>query len=607
VSPSLFFVCAPLLIIALGIYLQIYLGQLHHLMRRLTFSSAPRAPVDPDLIFPWIGTASAVDGALRPNIRRLWQSLNWGLAPATIAICWLRLLPFRGTSPDWLLGARFVPATYLLLLLVVAAVGAGAWSSLRRTIDRSVSSLATLLAANKKQLLTEAEISSAVAPFAATLDRALVRGSLMAVLVSAAISVGYEPMCSLAIERGVHLSICAVDLAHINSAAHSDSQQAPLQAAAAHLRGADLQYAQLANADFQGAWLEYANLAHAHMTHAQFTPWSRPWDRRKTDGYYYWLDRILESDLGIQSVYDRIIEANVTASEDRWAKWNHYCHSGTLTVGYLKKRPTERRANFLDARMTDAEASQANFTGAEMWGANGSGIQADKALFRYADIYHATLISAVLTSASLRGVCAEGAVFYGADLRGSDWLAACSTGSNFDHARLQFSRLAHGHFEGATFDGTVLDGADLRGTHFEGAVFKGTSLRGVDLRDAHVEGAVFQGVDFGGADIRNWHAGTFALPADSSEWPAQHVTMIDTVGERAGKPTEFFLIGSDLPVCSDRDAVVFRTTQDRDLCAKVRQQSIDSAERTKDRAVIEAAQLTWLEWLSSDVPGRPHQ
>lgn len=119
-------------------------------------------------------------------------------------------------------------------------------------------------------------------------------------------------------------------------------------------------------------------------------------------------------------------------------------------------------------RLTVAQRSKVQFTGADLGGCD-------------------------LTGINLNGVrAADGASFAGAVLTDAR-LTGSFTNASFAGATLTRAKLTGGAFDGADFSGAKLAGADLSESHFRRATFAGADLTGANLTDCNLLGADLTG------------------------------------------------------------------------------------------------------------------
>ena len=585
VTATSFFVVAPLVLLALLAYMQLYIGHLHHLLRRLVLLPRQHA-LDPDLLYPWFGALAGPGGGARATWRIAWALLSWWSVPGTIAICCVRIFPIPGDMYGWLFGIGLVPTHLLEIALMGAWLLVASWAWARRAIDRKVVSASRLgdpFPDSRKRSFVVLDNGILIMPF----------------LALAAIHPGYQQLCEKAAQRYSHLPICSVDLSYIRLEETNSKTVAgrPIVANRAYLLGANLQHADLRTAEFHGAWLSYADFAQADMTGASFVPWVPPWLAEEEDTLREMLDMKLAGDftpdepIGAASMLG---EHNREKSE---TKWRAFYRDGWQAL-WPKKNYVRRVAMMQSARLAGARATDAHFDDVYARDLDARRLNADGAFFDRATIIESNLTSASLQSTSFRAAIADRAYLNGARLAGSDWLGSCAPQAMFSSAQLQGARLRAVHFEGAFFDDANLDGADLRDAHFEGAFFRRTSLRAVDFRDAHVQGAMFTEVDFSGADLRGWQTGVLDATEVSKTWPSPFTAMSSF---RAGKPTEFDKETASDAVCEAVESGIGpRSVDSDDACYQVRAEVLNRIARTQSTFADEwfRSRPMWLRWFT---------
>jgi hypothetical protein len=128
---------------------------------------------------------------------------------------------------------------------------------------------------------------------------------------------------------------------------------------------------------------------------------------------------------------------------------------------------------------------------------------------------------AVHNKADLRGANLSGADLSGVDLRGANLSGADLSGVDLRGANLS----------GADLYGANLYGADLSGADLSGAYLRGADLSEADLSEAYLRGAYLRGADLSGADLSEADLrGADLSGADLSE--AKSIVSFGPVGKK---------------------------------------------------------------------------
>lgn len=134
--PAIFFTAMPVLLIALTVYLNLYLGQLQRLQRRMAWIQRQGpAGIDPDTLYPWIGILAKQRTLFGAVLRIVFNVIVWCVAPYIVVLYWTRLLPFRGLLVGTLNGFGPPSARVVGLIAIAFIALVATWSALRKTID----------------------------------------------------------------------------------------------------------------------------------------------------------------------------------------------------------------------------------------------------------------------------------------------------------------------------------------------------------------------------------------------------------------------------------------------------------------------------------------
>lgn len=236
------------------------------------------------------------------------------------------------------------------------------------------------------------------------------------------------------------------------------------------LRGRDLRYAVLNRTDLRQADLTRARLIGAKL---QGT------DLRGAD--------LREADLTGASLVRAEMQGVKMACRRASA-----VNSADLATNEAKRAELRREAGC-------ALASSADFSFANLQGANLFGLDLNYAKFRNSNLTDANLQSARMQgvdffSAQLRRVdmanevSLQGAIFRQAKLQGANLESAHLAGADFSNAFMQGAVLHWAFLDGAKFNSAELQGADLSGTSLYAADFGNAKLQGADLKGAALWG-----------------------------------------------------------------------------------------------------------------------
>jgi uncharacterized protein YjbI with pentapeptide repeats len=349
VSPAVFFLAAPALVLVVSLYLQIYLGHLGRLSRRLS-SAKIGTLVDRDLLYPWLGTLDRGDAATGRIVGLVYLALVWWTAPFVTLLYWLRLLPLRATLWDWARGNGLPPANLVGWLWILSCGSAAAVAHLRRAV-------------------------------AARLDDRLPRRAWLMTAMTwsvtglALLLVVFSWHLVLPFTRPVRLA--GANLSAGDRTAHANKERAPTGAL---LRGVRLNQADMRNvvfnlADLRGSQIEGANLNGAELRFADFSP------------------------LGCMGSEDEFQTARKRACLELHPRGNALLR-GTLF----------RHADLRGADLSGADLTGANFQGAHLEGADLSFATLRHVVFDDAHLEGANLDKADLTGSRMFAVHLEAAV-----------------------------------------------------------------------------------------------------------------------------------------------------------------------------------------------------
>ena len=229
-----------------------------------------------------------------------------------------------------------------------------------------------------------------------------------------------------------------------------------------------------------------------------------------------------------------------------------------------------RRRDLRHARLDRSDLHQADLTGADLEGASLVGADLRGVLLHCADVTLLLLTEdrrgarcpkaaganfnrAKLSDADLTGLDLTGARLEETDLTGASLAHANLTGASLYSARLervdltggiamQGANLATASAQGADFTGAKLDAADLTSASLQGAILDFASLAGASLRDADLEGASLyvarlpaanlSGANIQGASLR----GAWVWRATSPD--GARTSLADLTGVRLSPPSK---------------------------------------------------------------------
>ncbi|HCU93989.1 MAG TPA: pentapeptide repeat-containing protein [Actinobacteria bacterium] len=153
-------------------------------------------------------------------------------------------------------------------------------------------------------------------------------------------------------------------------------------------------------------------------------------------------------------------------------------------------------ANLSSGKLTMASLTDTDLTGADLSRANLAGAVLVGANLNGASFSGADLSGAVLVSANIPGLSFATATLTGADLSGATLTRGYLVGADLSGALL-----VNAVFTGADLTGADLTRADIRHAILNGANLSYVNLSGADLYAAHLAGANLTGADLTGADL----------------------------------------------------------------------------------------------------------
>jgi uncharacterized protein YjbI with pentapeptide repeats len=188
---------------------------------------------------------------------------------------------------------------------------------------------------------------------------------------------------------------------------------------------------------------------------------------------------------------------------------------------HVGSRPSFRRADFSGAdlggaNLDGADLRAANLAGTDLRRADLRDADLERADLRHADLGGANLAGADLRHANLRDANLAGADLHdaelgradlrradlrGANLAGADLRHANLGGANLRDANLAGANLCDAYLRDANLGGADLRGANLSETDFCRADLRGADLRGVDLRGVALDSADLRGANLNGARL----------------------------------------------------------------------------------------------------------
>jgi len=459
-----FYWAAPLVLLALYVYLHLYL---HNLWTRL--ATLPAVFHDGETLdqkaYPWLlaGIARAHVPIIRedrPTYSRLQILVSivcaWVLVPSTIFLFWGRYLPRH----EW-----FWTGWLILLLAVSLGFGLDSYRTAARTLrgrewrsvdhHEGVKRLWGRLSATVPRLIPAIVLPVLVARLCVTLAAIAIIGNpyvlpktvaqfLIANLKEAELSIKSEEWRRQPVKNGKKLPpVKGVDLRGWNLR-YVNAEKAFL--VRADLQGADLQGAVLEGADLREANLYKAKLQHANLRMADLQNADvavRRIRSTKTD-YGYWQP----PDLGYW-LSEKIQGTNLQHIDLTMAKLQN------AKLGYAQLQ----NANLFQAELQNAKLQHAKL--------------------QHANLQCANLQMAKLQQADLRGANLQDADLFGADLQDANLFWAKLKHANLTGAKLQNARLAGADFQNADLSGNWLQNADLRAAKLKNVNLQNTNLLAV--------------------------------------------------------------------------------------------------------------------------------
>lgn len=457
VPPYLFFLGAPLLVLGLYVYFHVYLAKL---WRALAPSAAPEqvrgrhGRVDDldEMAFPWLLT----DAALRWRSKKFhrpfgWMTalvswlLGWALAPALLALFWIRSMPLHDERLTSYLG---------LLLLICFCAG---WAS--RGYMRDVMS-----GGKKKRLWRRtlhwafASVLGAMIGFAGwqTTEAGLLSGDGVTQIPDHCVPNGFLD--------GLH---CLwADLQRNGDIAllwPADLDQAEIgRPSAGYLP------LRLFHADFRAVFIERAK--------ARF---GAGWE----DADNYPDDMDYRADDGWRAAFQ------LEFQERRQAQRN-------LIAYYSLAGADLRRASLRGAQLDGVNLYGARLEGADLRAAHLEGANLTETILEDADLSEARLEYAILTRAMMSKVTLRRAELVGARLDGAELRNADLTGARLDRATIATADMMDAGLDFATMRFADLRRVCLRNTSLRSAELHGALFRRANLTDAVLDNAVIDGADF---------------------------------------------------------------------------------------------------------------
>ena len=171
-----------------------------------------------------------------------------------------------------------------------------------------------------------------------------------------------------------------------------------------------------------------------------------------------------------------------------------------------------KQVQMAEADLAWAQVKGANLSGAQMEGAVFSGAQMQMADLRGAKMEAAVLMWTQLGKADLRGAHLRDANLWWAQLMGANLTKAQMQGAALEKARMENANLSRANLNGADLTGAQLTGADLSFAQLQEADFTGAKMEGADLFGARLTGSILMwaqlkkvnllGLEMSGVDLR---------------------------------------------------------------------------------------------------------
>ncbi len=490
VSADCFFVIAPLLVILIFLYLQMYIQRRMRLVDRLR---QQYGCIEVTRIYPWImNLGEYPDRGFVGELQRLVVSFCIWIVPV-IVLNIISLSYIRKHAPY----ASYAVAA--LALLGTLAVACFWWADTRRRSGwrhRVACLIISVL------IVFEGFVLFPFIPWAHKGGVKYYRVSWLPGYVNcvadhiatvklsfqklvAEPGVDYEGFVHWQDLRKVHLE--GADL-YSSILKRADLSGACLDCA--NLSRAILEGINLRGAVFKRATFEEANLKWADLTYA-FLRWAVFWkaDLRKINLQEAYLREVIFWKTDIQDSYFQdcyVREAIFWKADLRGARG--------LTASQLSLARTLYGTKLDPALMQDIQDRyprllDANLENVNLQGANLREEDLKKTSFQEANLKEANLWGADLQEADLRKAHLQRAILRKADLRKADLRKAELQGANLQGAFLQGAYLQEADLEDANFMLANLQGANLQGTNLKEGNFRQTNLQEADLQSANLEKA----------------------------------------------------------------------------------------------------------------------
>lgn len=422
VSPGVFFVLTPVLVVGVTWYLHVYLGQVKRLWRRLKLHARRQGrDVDPDRASTWLGALSEQQGPVGRMVRVIFAGFVYVLPPVTVGLYAARLIRFRSSISKWVYMGAPPSWTAVGLLALATAALAFVWFVARRTLDHRLG------------LSVEA-------------SRAIKVGRLLALalLVAVAGAMLTQTLWLPRWEVGANLPRARV------STPNAEGETSPL--------GADLRSVDLDWANLEGAYLEDAKL---------FCGTFRSANLRLANLHGAIVGGVCDRTHAGTDLRDaKLPEANL---RDAFLE-NVRMAGATLT-----------KAELVKARAGSADLSGVKGAGAEWCGADLSHAVLAGAHFEGAHFEGADLSYSDLRDAHFDGAYFDTAKLVGANLEGADLSGAHLVGADLEGADLERAILRNADLGAAVMRRARLHGAVLADARVEGADLTDASMEGVDF------------------------------------------------------------------------------------------------------------------------------
>ena len=243
--------------------------------------------------------------------------------------------------------------------------------------------------------------------------------------------------------------------------------------ASANLSGANLAKADLSGANLEGAWLQGADLTEAKLIEAQLS------------------GAALEEAILEKALLEKADLDHVTATDATFAGAN-------LSAASLKSAAFPH-ANFSKCMLNRADFRGSNLNGARFFGAVGIGIN-------MADANLTELKASEMCDFSqgcFQRVAAAESIWEGAKLSDADFSAADMPGADFTSASLERANVSGANLKHGRFVKAHLRDAKLSGTNFFQASFEKADLTRADLRASNLYAAEVLGARLDGTRLES--------------------------------------------------------------------------------------------------------